>query len=132
MRVIKTLFRVVRWPVAVRAGALFIAIIGVTGIVIGFVDPSGLAKRGIPNSTPVDVMFLAAGILGAIGLRIFAWLTSLLLAFFALLAVSEFFRSDLGGALIVFLWIVLLIAPVVFACIAEVKRGRTPNPPSPS
>jgi len=132
MRVIKSLFRIVRWPAAVRAGALFLALLAIVGILIGTLDPEGMAKRSSPISIPAHACVLVAAILGTVGVRLFAWLATIALAGVAFVALPSLFHADLVGGLWGVVWIALFCTPAVFAFVAEFTRDQASSASPPS
>jgi hypothetical protein len=131
-RAAKSLVRIVRWPAAVRAGALLIALLAIGGIVVGVLDPEGMAKRGSPVSIPEEACILGAAVLGVIRVRMFTWLSSLALAGFAIAALPSVLRADLVGGLWGIFWILLFSTPAVLTFTTEFKRykSKTSVPPS--
>ena len=128
----KLLFRIVRWPAAVRAGALFLALLAIVGILIGTLGPEGMAKRGSPVSIPIHACVLVGAILGTVGVRLFAWLAAITLAGVAFAALPSLFHADLVGVLWGIVWIALFCTPAVFAFVAEFTRNRTSSARPPS
>ena len=108
---IKYIFQVIRCPLAVRVSVIVLALIGCCSIVVGLIDPSGMALRGLSSPILTGVALLAISIPTWIGVRLLVWLWGLLLVAFGLVTVYASTKSDTTSTLVIVLWLIVLVMP---------------------